>query len=266
MKGRGTRTCDFSQTWITESELPDHIESHKKQFLLFDFFGNYHYFEKDFDYDEVLKLPSQPSELSDDPSVLRNIDEAVNLAPDPLAELREILIPDQGMKIDRDLYPAFQKQITGDPILKNMVLKQHFDQAESYLHEHVLDKPEEFFTIEKIRKSLGLDRMLTVPELLLYAFEHIGHIPSQKECLDEEFDKLDNALKPSDSIYNAAREFFDAYVSDTEYRDIIESKRFADLSTHPSGNAFKNLSDDLRQSIPFYIKQNVNLERLANVR
>ena len=61
MKGRGTRKCDFSQSWITKSEIPDYVEPQKEQFLLFDFFGNYDYFEKDFDYDQVLKLPSKPS-------------------------------------------------------------------------------------------------------------------------------------------------------------------------------------------------------------
>ena len=89
MKGRGTRKCDFSQSWITKSEIPDLIESEKEQFLLFDFFGNYEYFEKDFDYDEVLKLPqtSEPTEPPVDPP---NIDEVVSTAPDPLAELKEI--------------------------------------------------------------------------------------------------------------------------------------------------------------------------------
>ena len=61
MKGRGTRKCDFSEYWITKSEIPDETDGNKKQFLLFDFFGNYEYFEKEFDYDEVLKLPSKPT-------------------------------------------------------------------------------------------------------------------------------------------------------------------------------------------------------------
>ena len=51
MKGRGTRKCDFSEYWITKSEIPVDTDANKKQFLLFDFFGNYEYFEKEFDYD-----------------------------------------------------------------------------------------------------------------------------------------------------------------------------------------------------------------------
>ena len=102
-------------------------------------------------------------------------------------------------------------------------------------------------------------------EILLHAFDHISHIPSQRECLDEEFDKLDKALKPDDSIYSIAKEVFEAYTTDEEFRDIIESKRYAELGVHPSGEAFKSLPIELKQGIPNYIKENVDLERLANV-
>ena len=266
MKGRGTRRCDFSESWITKSEIPDDIEPRKEQFLLFDFFGNYDYFEKDFDYDEVLQLPSKPSESTEPPIDPPNIDEAVSTAPDPLAELKEILISDQGMKIDRNLYRSFKKKVTEDAIIKGLVSQQNFGDAETYLKDKVLDKPQEFFTIDKLRKSLGLDRRLTVPELLLHVFGHIEHIPSQRECLDEEFDRLDKALNPGDKDYDNAREVFEAYAVDDDFRDIIDSRRYAELGVHPSGNAFKKLPIELKQGIPSYIRQNVNLERLENVR
>ncbi len=268
MKGRGTRICDFSQSWITKSksEIPEHIEPRKKQFLLFDFFGNYDYFEKDFNYDKVLKLPSKPSEPTEPPVNPPNIDEVVSTAPDPLAELKEILISDQGMKIDRNFYRSFRNKVTEDAIIKGLVSQQNFDEAETYLKDKFLDKPQEFFTIDKLRKSLGLDRRLTVPELLLHVFGHIEHIPSQRECLDEEFDKLDKALKPDDAIYSSAREVFEAYAVDDDFRDIIDSERYVELHVHPSGDAFRKLPDELKQGIPSYIKQNVNLERLENVR
>ena len=266
MKGRGTRRCDFSESWITKSEIPDHIEPQKEQFLLFDFFGNYEYFEKDFDYDEVLKLPSKPSQPINPPPPPPPIDEVVSTAPDPLADLKEILISDQGMKIDRNLYRSFKKKVSEDAIIKDLVSQQNFDEAESYLKDKVLDKPKEFFTIDKLRKSLGLDRRLTVSELLLHVFGHIEHIPSQRECLDEEFDKLDKALKPDDSVYSSAREVFEAYAVDADFRNTIDSRRYAELGVHPSGDAFKKLPTELKQSIPLYVKDNVNLERLENVR
>ena len=265
MKGRGTRKCDFSQAWITKSEIPAHIEPQKQQFLLFDFFGNYEYFEKDFDYDEVLKLPSALYEPTEPPIDPPGINEAISTIPDPLAELKKILISDQGMKVDRNFYQSFKKKVVEDEIIKDLVSRQNFDEAEAYLKDKVLDKPREHFTIEKLRKSLSLDRRLTIPELLLHALGHIKHIPSQRECLDEEFDKLDKALNPDDSVYGSAQEVFEAYTVDDSFREIIDSKRYAELHVHPSGDAFRKLPAELRQSIPTYIKQNVNLERLENV-
>ena len=170
------------------------------------------------------------------------------------------------MRNDRNLYRSFKKKMAGDIIIKDLVSKQNFNEAEEYLKDKILDKPKEFFTIDKLRKSLGLDRQLTVPELLLYVFGHIEHIPSQRECLDEEFDKLDKALKPDDAIYGSAREVFEAYAVDDVFRDIIDSRRYAELGVHPSGDAFRKLPVELKQGIPSYIKQNVNLGRLENVR
>ena len=266
MKGRGTRKNDFKHAWITKSEIPEEIDSVKDEFILFDFFGNYEYFEKDFDYDEVIKLPSQPSEPPVTPPEPPNIDKAISTAPDPLAELKEILISKGGMKIDRNLYPSFKKKIVEDKLIKDLVTKHNFDEAETYLKEKVLEKSKEGFTMEKLRKSLGLDRKLTVAELLLHTFGHMDHIPSQRECLDEEFDKLDKALKPDDSVYGSAREVFEAYAVDDDFRDIIDNRRYAELGVHPSGDAFRKLPVELKQGIPSFINQNVNLERLENVR
>ena len=265
MKGRGTRKCDFSEYWISKSEIPDDTDANKKQFLLFDFFGNYEYFEKEFDYDEVIKLPSKPSNGSGPTPPPPPIEELISTIPDPLAEIKEILISNKGMKIDRDLYPSFKRKVTENELMRELVQRKNFNEAEKYLYEKVIDKADEYFSLEKLRKSLGIDRKISMKEILLHAFDHIQHIPSQRECLDEEFDKLDKALKPDDSIYAIAKEVFEAYAIDEEFRDIIESKRYAELGVHPSGEAFKTLPIELKQGIPNYIKENVDLERLANV-
>lgn len=264
MKGRGTRKYDFSQAWITRSEIPDGIDSRKEQFFLFDFFGNYEYFERGFNYDEVLELPSKPSEIPGTPHVPVDVDEAISTAPDPLLELREIKIPYVGMKIDRDFYRSFRNRIVKDKTIEDLLNQRNFEDAEAYLRDNILDKPEEFYTLEKLRKSLGLDRRLTALELLLYSFGHIKYIPSMQECLDEEFDKLDRALSPDDEDYNSAKEVFEAYAVDKDFRGIIDSRKFADLGVHPSGEAFKKLPPALQQGIPAYVRQNVDLERLEN--
>ena len=265
MKGRGTRRCDFSQLWISKNEIPKNVSSQKEQFLLFDFFGNYDFFEKDFDYDEILKLPSSPSG-GGEPIEPKSIDDAISTIPDPLAELKEILISNQGMKIDRDLYRSFKNQMENDDVIRELIKEQNFEQAEKYLKEEIFDKPKEFFTLEKLRESLGVDRTISVSELLLYLFGHLKNISSQRECLDDEFDKLDKALSPKDDIYTSAKEVFEAYITDNDFRKIIDDKKFAELSVHSNGEAFRSLPLELKNSIPMYIKKNIDLERLQSVR
>jgi hypothetical protein len=54
--------------------------------------------------------------------------------------------------------------------------------------------------------------------------------------------------------------------NDKNFRKIIDEKKFAELNVHPSGKYFKTLPDDLRNNIPIYIKENINLERFIDVR
>ena len=63
----------------------------------------------------------------------QTIDEANSNIPDPLAKLREIILPYQGMKIDRNLYRSFKRKVGEDQIIKNLVHQQNFDEAENYL-------------------------------------------------------------------------------------------------------------------------------------
>ena len=263
MKGRGTRKNDFKFHWISQNEIPDQVDSIKDKFNLFDFFGNYEYFEKEFDYDEILKLSQKPSVPIDDPIDIDPVGEVTNYNEDPLKFLEEITVSDEGMKIDRDLYRSFQSVVSDNSTIRNFVENMEFESAENYLEENILDKPEKFFTLEKLRKSLELDRKLSVSELLLHAFGHIDRIKSKNECLEEDFEKLDEELNPSDDHFQDAKEVFESYVIDPEYREIVDKGRFVELNVHPSGQAFKNLPEELQEMIPQFIKEKVNLERLS---
>ena len=69
IKGRGTRKHDFIFKERNGGQEIVH-EYPKETFKLFDFFGNFEYFEEKFDYDEVLKLPRfQDSSVSPSPPV-----------------------------------------------------------------------------------------------------------------------------------------------------------------------------------------------------
>ena len=265
MKGRGTRKKNFAQDWIDRSEFPDHVNSEKNKFILFDFFGNYEYFEKNFSYDEELSLYSKPERKSEYPDWKIDWDKVINYDPDPLKSIKKILIPDEGMKVDRDLYRSFKRRVAEDKTIQEIVKRQDFNEAENYLNDHILDKPEEYFTLEKLRKSLQLDRKLTIREILLYALGHVNRIKSRRECLDEEFEKFEREFKLDDEVYNEAIVYFEAYSTDQEYRDIIDSKELARLNMHTSGNAFISLPSELKREIPEYIRNNVDWEIFEDV-
>ena len=265
MKGRGTRKNDFRFHWISDNEIPQDVNSQKEEFLLFDFMGNYEYFEKDFDYDEILELPKKPSipvDTGDDDD--EDYDDVTIDILDPMKLIEEIRLGNQGMRIDRDLYPSFKKDIQNNQTIKEMVENLKFDDAEQYLIDNVLDKPQEFYTLDKLKKSLELDRKLTVSELLLYAFDHIDKIKTRKECIEEEFEKFDDKFHPSEDDFYDTKQFFESYILDKDYRDIIDSKRFAELNVHPSGQAFKNIPQEFREQIPLYVRENVDMERLVS--
>ena len=61
IKGRGTRPHSFLDQLRDEGLKEEVTLPEKTEFKLFDFFGNCEYFETEFDYDQVLKLPV-PSE------------------------------------------------------------------------------------------------------------------------------------------------------------------------------------------------------------
>ncbi len=265
MKGRGTRKNDFRFHWISDNEIPLDVNSQKEEFLLFDFMGNYEFFEKDFDYDDILELPKKPSipvDTGDDDD--EDYDDVTIDILDPMKLIEEIRLGNKGMRIDRDLYPSFKKVIQSNQTIKEMVENFKFQDAEQYLIDNVLDKPQEFYTLDKLRKSLELDRKLTVSELLLYTFDHIDKIKTRKECIEEEFENFDDKFHPSEDNFDDTKQFFESYILDKDYREIIDSKRFAELNLHPSGQAFLRIPKELREQIPVYIRDNVDIERLVS--
>jgi type I restriction enzyme R subunit len=67
IKGRGTRKHDFRELLFDDSLKEGVQHSSKTAFKLFDFFANCEYFEEEFNYDEVLKLPPPKGKGSDEP-------------------------------------------------------------------------------------------------------------------------------------------------------------------------------------------------------
>jgi type I restriction enzyme R subunit len=166
-----------------------------------------------------------------------------------------------GMKIDRMYFQKFADQVTQDPAVLEKVKAGAFEAAADYVEKHHLNQPKEFYSLEKLRKSVNTDRRVPLKELLEYLFGLIPYIKTKEELLDEEFDKFDSRYLPEESLWQDARRVFKAYILDSDFRDIVNSKQFARLNLNPHGDAFRKISPDLRALIPEYIKDNVPLNQ-----
>ena len=172
-------------------------ESDKVNFKFFDFFGNCEYFEEKFDYDQKLKLPSA-SERKDggDPAI--DFDEYVNINPDPLKTLKEIKVGEAGMRIDREAFEKFKEISNSDDVIEKLSNENNWEEMEKYLNENVFDKPTEFFNLDKLRNILGVDRKISVKELIEYSQGKITGIKSKEDLIEDEYEKFDNEFIPDE--------------------------------------------------------------------
>ena len=55
--------------------------------------------------------------------------------------------------------------------------------------------------------------------------KHLNLTKNKDEILEEEFDKFDDKFKPEENSFNAARQVFEAYATDKEFREKIDKGR-----------------------------------------
>jgi len=266
IKGRGTRKHNFTAQVIDPSRAKEIGKVDKEKFKLFDFFGNYEYFEEKFQYDQVLKLPALHKAREHGEPPPRPTEYEV-FDPDVLHPVNEIIVGLQGMKIDRMFFDRFGETVKKDEVIVKSLEEGNWDKILDHINREILNKPEDFYTIEKLRKSINTDRRVTLREIVEYIFGLIPFIKSKEELLDEEFNKFITDCKPGekDDIL-ALKYFFKSYITDGKLRDIIESKKYAELNVNPSFSTkdFKAVPEHWRFAIPEYIKDYVPLNKFTN--
>ncbi|GHV88135.1 hypothetical protein AGMMS50267_04950 [Spirochaetia bacterium] len=264
IKGRGTRTHDFTKQLLIDPKKKDQLgEIPKKRFKLFDFFANCEYFEEKFNYDEKLTVPKYGTEASwaaDTPLPFDRNDMYTSAIDDNLSTLNQKEIGPEGMKVDWMFFERFGHTIMSDhPIIKEQYEAGKWDELLTYIEKNVFNKPTDYFTLEKLRKAINLDWRIGLKEIIEKILTNDPNFKTREERLDEEFDKFDSRQLPDEASFDAAKTVFKAYIDDTEFRDIIDSGRFAELNNSPFGEAFRELSPELRRRIVEYIKDFVPL-------
>ena len=183
-----------------------------------------------------------------------------------LESLRVESITAEGMKIDRMFFARFEDTVRADETIAQAVEAGRWDQVIDYVNREVFAKPDEFYTLAKLRKAAAVDRRLTLREILEKVFGLIPRFKSKDELLEEEFSKFVADAKPDDTIaVPAIKTYFKAYVSSDRLRDIIDSRQFTDLATHPmfSTRDFRAVPAKYRALVPEYVKDYVSLNQFS---
>ncbi len=267
IKGRGTRKHNFLEQLFDDNLRDSVTKPQKTAFKLFDFFANCEYFEEEFNYDEVLKLPKPQGKGKDDPQPPPPPGGAYeHLGGDLIASLKVEQITQEGMKIDRMFFEKFEDSVRDNATIAAAVEAGQWDRVIDYINREIFDKPHEYYSLDKLRKAAAVDRRLTLREILEKVFGLIPRFKSRDELLEEEFAKFVADTKPEGTAaIPAIKTFFKAYATSDTVRGIIESGHFTDLATNPyfSTRDFKAVPAKYRALIPDYIKDYVSLNQFA---
>ena len=269
IKGRGTRKHSFLEQLFDSSMAENVAHPEKSAFKLFDFFGSCEFFETEFNYDEVLKLPrpqAKPdeSERADRPPTL--VYSYEHLGKDILSTIKEESIGHEGMKIDRMLFDRFADTVRGDDTVRNAIEAGQWDRVLDYVNHEVFDKPEEYYTLDKLRKAAAVDRRVTLREILEKVFDLIPGFKSKDELLEEEFDKFVADRKPEEArSIPAIKAYFKAYITSDLTRHIVDAGQLTDLATNAvfSIGDYSAVPQEYRILVPEYVKDYVSLNQFA---
>ncbi len=269
IKGRGTRKHNFLEQ-LFDNNLKDSVaHPQKSAYKLFDFFANCEYFEKEFKYDQVLKLPRRPGKGNGEGGGGGGgeVSTYEHTGADLLSNIKEKIFGQDGMKIDRMFFEKFEDRVRDDKTIAAAIEAGQWDKIIDYVNSEVFDKPEEFYNLDRLRKAAAVDRRLSLREILEKIFGLIPRFKSKDEMLEEEFAKFISDAKPEPAAaIPAIKTFFKAYVTSNEVRHIVETRNFTYLATNPvfSSSDFRAVPEKYRKLIPEYVKDYVSLNQFAS--
>lgn len=266
IKGRGTRVHTFEHKFKNELGEEETISIDKTTFKLFDFFATCEYFEEKYQYDQVLKLPKNFEKGDDIPTVDDNTlkpkrDGYEYKENDKIATWNEQQVDFKGMKVDRMFFQQFEEKVKTDEEIKQLMEAGDVEIATARAKEKYDNKPEEYFDLEKLRRSLKIDRKIGWRELLELIYFG-NQIKGKDDLLSDEFEKFLSTNNVADiNDLQGLRYFFYAYITDPSVREIIDQQEFTELYHNPTFNVddFNRVPDEMKSRLPYYVKTYVPL-------
>lgn len=266
MKGRGTRTYKFKY---------EGQEVEKTTFKLFDFFAVCDYFENDFNYDEKIELAAEESgngrRGSDERTKPVTYESSMT---DALITYGEEQVGTDGMKIDRKFYQSFEEKVQNDEEAQKIIKENDEEKLEHYLRENILDQPTEFYTVKKLERALGLDRRLSLKEIVQFLLGNISGFKTKQEMIQDELENFILLNKDDLMMYDAQMQsvaiLFEAFLTDPIVRKAVRDKQFQILINSPLAEDLRNTrnvrlrGERLMEYMSDYVAVNdINCEKFA---
>ena len=116
------------------------------------------------------------------------------------------------------------------------------------------DKPKNFINLERVRKIFNVDRRISVKEFLEVAFADKDGFEMKDDLLESEWEKFMEIHAVDHNHYQPVKNFFKAFITDTEVREIVKSKQLARFHTCASFDFsdYERLNG-FRATIPQYV-------------
>lgn len=258
IKGRGTRLHSFD---YKDKSIA------KDNYHLFDFFANHEYFEDEFDYKQKIELPKETeNEKKGGSPNPPNVDLNYLGADEVKSFTEEEFTADKLMKVDKE---AFSKQfedatieeVQKNPELQKAVEEEDWNSLSAYVQENIFEKPSEFWNLDKLLTSYGVDRRASLKEIMMKIFLKDYKLKTREDLANDYFQKFVSEAQFDNSKYNPAKRLFDSYLLYEDIREKINSN-----SPDPNDARFglremKELGKDNRIQIVNYIKDNISINQ-----
>jgi type I restriction enzyme R subunit len=265
IKGRGTRLYKFKF-----DDGNQRVEKDKDNYYLFDYFANCEYFDE-YDYDEELEVPRETGSGGGNPPPPPP-DKYVYTGPDEMKKWQETQIGLDGMRIDREAFSkSFEnktkEEVQKYPNLIEALNQEEWDIIEEHVKTHLFNKPEEYWNKEKLQEAYGVDRRLSLKEIILKALGKISIFKSREDVAEDYFERFLSVEGVDGSKYYELKSLFKAYLLFDDLRPLIDRKEYAQLATDARLNLteLSQLGPEQILLTVNYIKDNVPLNKFLPV-
>ena len=258
IKGRGTRLHSFD---YKDKNIP------KDNFHLFDFFANHEYFEDEFDYKQKIELPKETENEKKGGSPNPPTVDLNYLGADEVKSFtEEEFSADKLMKVDKEAFSkqfedATVEEVQKNPELQKAVEEEDWNSLSAYVQENIFEKPSEFWNLDKLLTSYGVDRRASLKEIMMKIFLKDYKLKTREDLANDYFQKFISEAQFDNTKYNPAKRLFDSYLLYEDIREKINSN-----SPDPNDARFglremKELGKDNRIQIVNYIKDNISINQ-----